>query len=599
MTSADSGASSAANSSANVSPKRRGLLIGAGYFSEFHLDAWQRLAGAEIVCICDLDEAKARRAADRFGVADVCCSVTEALKRTDLDFVDIATAPVGRLEIVQEVIERGLPIICQKPLAADFETSTRIIDVANASGLPFMVHENFRFQPWYREIKRLLNDGTIGLRLHSITMRSRLGDGWGHDAYLSRQPYFRTMPRLLVHETGVHFADTFRYLAGDVVECSAALRRLNDVIVGEDTGLLQMRFAGGVVGVWDANRYNESLAENPRYTFGELLVEADGGSLWLNSDGSITIKLLGQPACRHDFTPSTVGFGGDCVYACQQHFLDVLDGRVNCETSPSEYLKSLQIVEALYESSQRNRPVSLPHHATCNPTCDVIQKATGHSAAAGPRRRVIDLSLPVSNALRGVEILPNKSLHTDGWNATTLSLYSHSGTHMDAPKHFLPEGKSLDQQDLSVCIGSARIVNLAPATPRQLLTVDDVINAVGEVHPGDRLLFRTDWSKRFGTPEYRDQLPRISLELAEWLVKRRVAMIGVEPPSVADVNNMQELTDVHQTLFRGRIMIVEGLTNLDQITLPEVEFIALPLNIMEGDGCPVRAIAVENSGVKS
>ena len=65
--------------------------------------------------------------------------------------------------------------------------------------------------------------------------------------------------------------------------------------------------------------------------------------------------------------------------------------------------------------------------------------------------------------------------------------------------------------------------------------------------------------QRYGTPEYRHELPRISLELAQWLVEKQVGLIGVEPPSVADVNNMNELTEVHQTLFRGNVVIVEGL----------------------------------------
>ena len=90
-------------------------------------------------------------------------------------------------------------------------------------------------------------------------------------------------------------------------------------------------------------------------------------------------------------------------------------------------------------------------------------------------------------------------------------------------------------------------------------------------------------------------MPRILIDLARWLVERQVAMIGVEPPSVADVNNMAELTEVHQTLFRGNVMIVEGLANLDQLSSDEVEFIALPLRIVGGDGCPVRAIAIESN----
>ena len=207
--------------------------------------------------------------------------------------------------------------------------------------------------------------------------------------------------------------------------------------------------------------------------------------------------------------------------------------------------------------------------------------------------RVIDLSLTVDNQMRGVDISVAKRLNEDGWNATTLSLYSHAGTHMDAPRHFLPEGATLDEQDLAVCVGPATIINVTPVMPKRLIGIDDLGPLADSIQPGARLLFRTDWHKRYGTPEYRDELPRISLELACWLVAKRVALIGVEPPSVADVNNIEELTEVHQTLFRGNVLIVEGLANLDQIAAPTVEFIALPLKIRNGDGCPVRAIAIE------
>lgn len=207
--------------------------------------------------------------------------------------------------------------------------------------------------------------------------------------------------------------------------------------------------------------------------------------------------------------------------------------------------------------------------------------------------KVIDLSLPVSGSMPGVDISTARQLEKDGWNATTLNLYSHCGTHMDAPKHFLPDGASLDFLDLSVCLGPAILINVAPAEPSQLISVADLGDHAHSIKPGDRLLFRTDWYRRFGTDEYRNALPRISQELADWLVEKRVSLIGVEPPSVADVNNMEELTSVHQTLFHGDVRIVEGLANLDQIKSTQIEFIALPLNIIDGDGCPVRAVAVE------
>lgn len=209
--------------------------------------------------------------------------------------------------------------------------------------------------------------------------------------------------------------------------------------------------------------------------------------------------------------------------------------------------------------------------------------------------KIVDLSLPINNSMPGVDVQPAKRLEVDGWNATTLQLYSHCGTHMDAPCHFLPGGNTIDEQDLSVCVGQALVLNLAPATPAQLICVADIATYADRITAGSRLLFRTDWYPRYGTPEYRSHLPRISLKLAEWLVERKVAMIGVEGPSVADVNNMQELTDVHQTLFRGNVLIVEGLANLDQLSSDTVQFIALPLRVQAGDGTPVRAIAIQSS----
>jgi len=567
---------------------KRGLLIGAGYFSEFHLDAWQRMPCAKIVCVCDLNLAKAKRAANKYDIPNFCDDVRMALDRDDIDFVDIATGSCERLGLIEKVMVRELPIICQKPLAADFATARKIVNIANASRKPFMVHENFRFQPWYREIKRILDAGVIGRKLHSIHMRTRLGDGWGEDAYLARQPYFRTMPRLLVHETGVHFVDTFRYLAGEIAECSASLRKLNSDIVGEDAGVLQFRFETGAYATWDANRYNESLSDNPRYTFGELLVETDGGSLWLNSEGNITTKRLGELAIQHEYPHSRQGFAGDCVYATQKHFLDVLDG-ATCETSGHEYLKSLAVVEALYESAKSNRPVQIDGENERQ-----FRGAKGDTFGQNKlKRRFVDLSLPVSPNMPGVQIATCKFRDVDGWNATTLSLYSHSGTHMDAPCHYIDGAETLDQQDLAACCGPARVINLTPAEPRMLITAEHVTQSLGQVFPGDRLLFRTDWYRRFGTPEYRNELPRISIELAHWLVEKKIALIGIEQLSVADVNNLSEVTEVHQILFRGGVVIVEGLANLDQLTQTEVEFIALPLKILGGDGCPVRAIAIE------
>lgn len=209
-------------------------------------------------------------------------------------------------------------------------------------------------------------------------------------------------------------------------------------------------------------------------------------------------------------------------------------------------------------------------------------------------KRIVDLTLPLEPGMRGVAVRPARTIETDGWNAAQLDLYSHCGTHVDAPRHFLPGGATVDSLPLSACIGPARVVDLTPVRPRERITPQRLGPWRERVGPGDRLLFRTDWSLRHGTPEYRQQLPRIDLQLARWLVRAGVALIGVEPPSVADVNDRDELTAVHRVLLEGGVVVVEGLANLAQIRPETVELIVLPLKVLGGDGAPARAVAIQD-----
>ncbi|MGI9473931.1 MAG: Gfo/Idh/MocA family protein, partial [Rubripirellula sp.] len=274
--------------------KLRGVVVGAGYFSQFHFDGWSRLDDIEIVGVCDFDLERAEQAVKTYDAGSAYRDVATMLEREKPDFIDIVTRPDSHLALVTLAAKHGIPAICQKPLAPTYEESCEIVRVAQAAELPLMVHENFRFQPWYREIKRQLEAHAIGDRLHSISFRCRTGDGWQSDAYMARQPYFREMPKFLIFETGVHFIDTFRYLGGEIDGVFASLRTLNDDIVGEDAGTVLFEFMDGSRGLWDANRFNEPNSEDPRYTFGEALVEGNGGSLRLYSDGRLTLQRLGQ-----------------------------------------------------------------------------------------------------------------------------------------------------------------------------------------------------------------------------------------------------------------------------------------------------------------
>jgi predicted dehydrogenase len=341
--------------------KLKGVCIGAGYFSHFQYEAWRRIPEVEIVAFSNRDVTKGAEITAKFGIEKCYSDYREMFDVEKPDFVDIITPPSSHQEICAEAARRGIDIICQKPLGPSVEVAREIVANAAQAGVRFMVHENFRFQPWHREIKRLIQSGAIGDKLHSLYFRTRMGDGWGENAYIPRQPYFRDYPRLLVYETGVHYIDTFRYLAGEIDRVTAWLRRLNPVIKGEDCGLLVFEFANGALGQWDANRFNEPACPvgEARYTFGEFLVEGSTGSIRLYLDGRITIKALGGEEMDHNYHHERRGFAGDCCYIAQRHFTDCLLTGAPCETSGEEYLKTMIVQETMYESAAKRGPVEV------------------------------------------------------------------------------------------------------------------------------------------------------------------------------------------------------------------------------------------------
>jgi predicted dehydrogenase len=335
----------------------RVAVVGAGYFAQFHHQAWDRLPGAEFVAIADLDGDKAAAAASSYGVP-VFTDVEDMLASAKPDLVDIATPPASHLALVSTVARQGLPAICQKPLAPAYDEAVAVVEVAEAAGTLLAVHENFRFQPWYREMQRLIAAGRLGT-LHGATFRMRPGDGQGAGAYLERQPYFQQMQRFLVHETAIHFIDTFRYLLGEVSGVMARLRRLNPAIAGEDAGVIVLECEAGRTALFDGNRLNDHVADNTRRTMGEMWLEGSAGVLRLDGMGRLWWKPHGGAEVAHDYAWADEGFAGDSVHAFQAHVLEHLQGGGELETSARDYLRNLEIEEAVYRSAQSGRYVEL------------------------------------------------------------------------------------------------------------------------------------------------------------------------------------------------------------------------------------------------
>jgi len=335
----------------------QGVAIGAGYFSQFHYEAWNRVVGVRLTALCDTDQEKAEARAREFNIPKVYTDVAEMLDTEQPDFLDIITPPATHLPFVRQAATRGIAVLCQKPLAPTWEEAVAVVETSEAHNIRLMVHENFRFQPWHRQVKQLLDIGTIGT-LHAIAIRSRTGDGWQEDAYLNRQPYFRTMPRLLIYETGVHFLDLMRFYAGEVERVTAWLLRRNPAITGEDCAVLVAEMTKGTLISWNADRYAEPLTpDNPRLTFGDFLFEGSTGRITIATNGKIYHKPLGEPEREIDYSYFTdKGFGGDCVFATLTHFIHCLHTGKPFETEGRDYLHTLSALEAVYQSHMVKQP---------------------------------------------------------------------------------------------------------------------------------------------------------------------------------------------------------------------------------------------------
>ncbi len=343
---------------------QRIAMVGAGYFAQFQLEGW-RDAGAPVLALCDLDGARAQALAGRFGVPQVFADAPTMFDAVQPTLVDVVLPPAAQEAVVRAALERGIPTICQKPFGVDLGQAEAMTAWAEARGVPLVVHENFRFTPWFRECHRLMAAGHFG-RLHGISFRLRPGDGQGPRAYLDRQPYFQQMPQLLVRETAVHFIDTFRYLMGEVVAVTARLRRLNPAIAGEDAGIIVFEFGDQRSGHFDGNRLNDHVAANPRRTMGEMWLEGEAGVLRLDGDARLWWKPHHGNEVEHRYDPGSSGaFGGACT-ALQTHVLRHLQDGSALENSARSYLTNLHVQAAVYLSHAQGRRIEMagfnPHH---------------------------------------------------------------------------------------------------------------------------------------------------------------------------------------------------------------------------------------------
>lgn len=210
-------------------------------------------------------------------------------------------------------------------------------------------------------------------------------------------------------------------------------------------------------------------------------------------------------------------------------------------------------------------------------------------------RRIIDLTHTISDGMQvfpgdpGVEFKRTAFIHQGGYNVTRFSMGTHTGTHVDVPHHVLPDDKGVDAIPLDALVGWAEVLDLGEIAPDSEITSADLNKFTDRVTHGARVLLRTGWSKRWGSPEFYTEFPGISEGAAAWLTARKVALLGIEQPSVHKTLHRE----VHKALLTDRMVLIESIANLHELTSERVYLAALPMKLKGLDGSPMRVVAIE------
>jgi kynurenine formamidase len=210
----------------------------------------------------------------------------------------------------------------------------------------------------------------------------------------------------------------------------------------------------------------------------------------------------------------------------------------------------------------------------------------------------IDLSHVINEEMWRLPILPKPCIRqvfkfpTDPMNVTEISMVCHLGTHVDAPRHFIPDGPSIDEIPLERLYGTG-VVWRVDVSPYDTITQEMLHTLTPRANSGDIVILNTGWWKHFGSELY-DQHPSLSEGAARWLVAKQVKLLAIDfaTPDLAIEKRSSTFTfPVHRTLLGSGILIAENLTNLDQLAGQRVTIMLLAPKIVGSDGAPARVIA--------
>jgi len=211
--------------------------------------------------------------------------------------------------------------------------------------------------------------------------------------------------------------------------------------------------------------------------------------------------------------------------------------------------------------------------------------------------KIIDLTLTVSDKIPTFpgspqpSFIPWENVKEDGYNLELLFLSTHTGTHMDAPYHFLEKGAKIHEISLKKLVSEAVLIpsKKKGGEPITKIDIQKFEKKHGKITSFSSVIFYTEWQKNLQKKYYFTKNPGLSVSAAKYLASKKINLVGIDSPSI-DLGKDSKFS-VHQIFAKKGMLIVENLSNLEKIKSPKFHLVVLPLKLKNATGSPVRAIA--------
>jgi len=212
--------------------------------------------------------------------------------------------------------------------------------------------------------------------------------------------------------------------------------------------------------------------------------------------------------------------------------------------------------------------------------------------------KFIDLTLPVSEKIPTFPGSPQpifiqwENIKDDGYNLELLFLSSHTGTHLDAPYHFLEKGKKIHEISLKRLIINAILIKIRKRRD-QAITKTDIQKFEkkhGKIPNESTIVFWTGWQKMIKNDSYFVNNPGLSVTAAKYLISKKTNLVGIDSPSI-DLGKEKRFL-IHHLFAKNNVLIVENLANLDKIKSWKFQLAVLPMKLENATGAPVRAVGI-------